>query len=126
MKTITAFALFVFIAGSVSAQEQSHRLKNRPLKVTTSVSTTQSNTTQATPKVQTATGTVRDASCGAYIEVDVNGELKRYFPVNLNSKNRIEGYTIKFEYVDDAGAFPEGCEITKSIRVNNLQYISLD
>ncbi len=125
MKTITAFAFFVLIAGSVSAQEKSNRLKNRPLKVTTSVNTTQSKPAPA-PKVQTATGTVRDASCGAYIEVNVNGELKRYFPVNLNSKNRIEGYTIKFEYVDDAGAFPEGCEITKSIRINNLQYISLD
>lgn len=125
MKNVLAIAFFTLIAGTVSAQEKSHRGTHRQLKVTTTANTTQTKKATA-PKVQTSTGTVKDASCGAYIEVTVNGEQKRYFPVNLNDKMRIEGYTIEFDFVDDATAFPENCEITKSIRVNNVRYISLN
>jgi hypothetical protein len=123
MKTITALTLFVFFTGASFAQERPARLTNRKLKVTTTVNTTQTKKVDS-PAVQTATGTVRDASCGAYIEVNVNGEIHRYFPVNLNPKMKIEAYTIQFDYVDDSAAFPENCEITKSVRLNNVRYVS--
>lgn len=70
-------------------------------------------------------GTVRTASCGTYIEVEVNGTIERYFPSNLNPKMHIDGYTISFDYVEDEMViYPEACKITKGIRVNNVNYVS--
>lgn len=125
MKTLAILSLFILIAGTVSAQQRPNRPANRQLKVTKTLNTTKPATSVA-PEVKKATGTVRDATCGAYIEVKVNDRIERYFPVNLNATENIEGDVIEFDYVDDQTAFPENCDIKKSIRVNNVRSITLN
>jgi hypothetical protein len=120
-------ALILFclgVSGFVSAQERLHRPGKQKMKVTTTINTSTNTNTNTQVNVHRGlNGTVRTASCGTYIEVSKNGATERYFPTNLNAKMHIDGYTISFDYVDDnTTKFPEGCEITKSVQVNNVQY----
>lgn len=119
---LTLFCLGV--TGFASAQQRPVRPGTQKMKVTTSVNTSSNTTTNTQVNVHRGlNGTVRTASCGTYIEVEVNGAMQRFFPTNLNPKMHIDGYTISFDYVDDNGTkFPEGCEITKSVQLNNVQY----
>ena len=126
MKTLTAIAFFVLFAGSVNAQEGQNRPAQRTLKVTTTAQTAKpvvnDGANSTSNEVRSVQGIVRTASCGTYIEVNVNDEIHRYFPVGLNPKMHIEGYSILFDYVEDTTAFPENCDIIKSVRVNNVRY----
>ncbi|MCR9173160.1 MAG: hypothetical protein NXI10_11735 [bacterium] len=119
-------ALLVFclgVTGFVSAQERPFRPGNQKLKVTTSVNNSSNTNTNTQVNVHRGlNGTVRTASCGTYIEVVANGVTERYFPTNLEQAKMVDGLTISFDYVDDAKtAFPEGCEIKKSVLVNNVR-----
>ena len=118
-----ALVLFCLgVTGFVSAKERPYRPGTQKMKVTKTVNTTTNTNTQVNLH-RGLNGTVRTASCGTYIEVEVNGTTERYFPTNLNQKMHIDGYTISFDYVDDNTAkFPEGCDIKKSVQVNNVQY----
>ncbi len=126
MKYAAVIIFCLGITGFLSAQERPYRPGTQKMKVTTTVNTsTNSNTNTQVNVHKGVNGTVRTASCGTYIEVEIDGTTERYFPTNLNQKMHIDGYTISFDYVDDAATkFPEGCEITKSIQLNNVQYVS--
>ncbi|MDB3907763.1 hypothetical protein N9355_09855 [Crocinitomicaceae bacterium] len=120
-----ALVLFCLgVTGFVSAQERPYRPGVQKMKVTTTVNSSTNTSTDTQVNVHKGlNGTVRTASCGTYIEVTLNGATERFFPTNLNPKMHIDGYTISFDYVDDnTTKFPEGCEINKSVQVNNVQY----
>ncbi|XOV68402.1 MAG: hypothetical protein ACFHU9_04345 [Fluviicola sp.] len=123
MKYATLVLFCLGISVVVSAQERPFRPGTQKLKVTKTVTGNSSTNTQVNVH-RGVNGTVRTATCGTYLEVMDNGVLKRFFPSNLSPKMHIDGYKISFDYVDDnAAKFPEGCEITKSIQLNNVQYI---
>lgn len=120
MKTLGILFFTIVIASAANAQEKQNRPAHRPLKVTTSVNTTQ----KPAPKVvvRAVEGTVRTATCGTYIEVSRNGSIERFFPVNLDSTMNKEGYSIVFDYVTESASYPENCEINKAVRLSNVRY----
>ena len=123
MKALIAASIFTLAASVSYSQETQAPVSVKKAKVITVESRRSSPTPAAVkPIVHNVSGIVRTASCGTYIEVNVNDEIHRYFPIGLNPKMHIEGYSILFDYADDPTSYPENCDITKSVRVNNVRY----
>ena len=72
-------------------------------------------------------GTVHltDNPCKMYIEADVSkGEIKRFYPVNLDEKFHIEGMEINFSYNLSRAMQPEGCYVDNVVSINMAEEVS--
>jgi hypothetical protein len=62
--------------------------------------------------------------CSPIIEATENGELVKFYPVNLSDKMKVDGMKIKFTYIPSRAQQPETCTFQlKVISIENAEIV---
>ena len=127
----------LIVSASVSmAQEttktpRSREVKQMPIsRPTQSTGTQEQSSEPVNAEVQTpvlfkgVTGVVHvSTECGTYIEVVIKNKPFKYYPLNLPAEFDKDGTNISFDYIEEASKYPENCDYSKAITMNNVQLV---